>query len=411
MESLNTKQRLAVEAVLNGKNILITGPGGTGKSFTIKYITNLLNENNKYYGLTATTGSASVLIGGQTINSYLGIGLGNSKVSDIIKNIIANKKIRDRIVKLDVLIIDEISMLDNILFEKISEILSTIRGHLIDEKLANKPFGGIQMIFVGDFCQLAPVKGLYCFLSKVWEKSEIDIIILEELVRQSGDQLFQKILNIVRKGKCTDNIITVLEKLKDTQFSDNIIPTKLYPTNIDVHKINNIQLQLLKDKGYQSRVYNAICSKGNEKTALNYNIELTENAQVIITRNIDISKGLVNGTRGVIKHLGSEFVIIEDVNNNVHTINYYKDIMNKKTSYIMHMPICISYALSIHKSQGMTIDAVELDLGANIFAHGQTYTALSRAKNLNSIKIISIDKNSFKINPYVKKFYTTILDK
>jgi len=115
MESLNTKQRLAVEAVLNGKNILITGPGGTGKSFTIKYITNLLNENNKYYGLTATTGTASVLIGGQTINSYLGIGLGNSKVSDIIKNIIANKKIRDRIVKLDVLIIDEISMLDNIL--------------------------------------------------------------------------------------------------------------------------------------------------------------------------------------------------------------------------------------------------------------------------------------------------------
>ena len=85
--------------------------------------------------------------------------------------------------------------------------------------------------------------------------------------------------------------------------------------------------------------------------------------------------------------------------------------MNKKTSYIMHMPIRTSYALSIHKSQGMTIDAVELDLGANIFAHGQTYTALSRAKSLNSIKIISVNKNSFKINPYVKKLYTNILGK
>lgn len=411
MELLNTKQREAVDSVLNGRNILITGPGGTGKSFTIKYITELLSEHNKYYGLTATTGTASVLIGGQTINSYLGIGLGNGKVSDIIKNIITNKNIRERIVKLDVLIIDEISMLEDKLFEKISEILSTIRGQLIDEKLYEKPFGGIQMIFVGDFCQLAPVKGLYCFLSKVWEKSDVDIIVLEELVRQTGDQLFQKILGIVRKGKCTDNIITVLERLKDTQFSDNIIPTKLYPVNIDVDKINNIEIEKLKDKGYKSSLYKATCSKGNEKAALNYDIELTENAQIIITRNIDISHGLVNGTRGVIKHLGCDYVIIEDVNNNIHTINYYKDIMNKKTSYIMHMPIRTSYALSIHKSQGMTIDAVELDLGENIFAHGQTYTALSRAKNLNSIKIINVDKNSFKINPYVKKFYTNILGK
>jgi ATP-dependent DNA helicase PIF1 len=411
MESLNTKQREAVDAVLNGRNILITGPGGTGKSFTIKYITELLNENNKYYGLTATTGTASVLIGGQTINSYLGIGLGNGKVSDIIKNIITNKNIRERIVKLDVLIIDEISMLEDTLFEKISGILSTIRGQLIDENLADKPFGGIQMIFVGDFCQLPPVKGLYCFLSKVWEKLDIDIIVLEELVRQSRDQLFQKILSIVRKGKYTDNIITVLERLKDTQFTENIIPTKLYPVNIDVDKINNIEVLKLKDKGYKSCVYKATCSKGNEKAALNYNVELTENAQIIITRNIDISNGLVNGTRGIIKHLGSESVTIEDVNNNIHTINYYKDIMNKKTSYIMHMPIRTSYALSIHKSQGMTIDAVELDLGVNIFAHGQTYTALSRAKSLNSIKIINVDKNSFKINPYVKKFYSTILGK
>ena len=87
----------------------------------------------------------------------------------------------------------------------------------------------------------------------------------------------------------------------------------------------------LKDRGYKSSLYKATCSKGNEKAALNYDIELTENAQIIITRNIDISQGLVNGTRGIIKHLGSDYVVIEDVNNNVHNINYYKDIMNKKT--------------------------------------------------------------------------------
>ena len=95
----------------------------------------------------------------------------------------------------------------------------------------------------------------------------------------------------------------------------------------------------------------------------------------------------------------------------MHTINYFKDILNKKNSFIHHMPIKTSYALSIHKSQGMTIDAVELDLGENIFAHGQTYTALSRAKKLESIKIINVDKDSFKMNPYVKKFYSNIIGK
>lgn len=161
-----------------------------------------------------------------------------------------------------------------------------------------------------------------------------------------------------------------------------------------------------------SVMYKATCSCGFEKAALNYNVELTEKAQVIITRNIDITKRLVNGTRGVIKHLGSEYVIIQDVYNNTHAINYYKDIINKKkATYILHMPIRTSYALSIHKSQGMTIDAVELDLGANIFAYGQSYTALSRAKSLKSIKIINVDKTSFKLNPYVKKFYSNIIDK
>jgi len=409
MDSLNTKQQQAVEAVLNGKNIFLTGPGGTGKSFTIKYIIELLKDKN--YGLTATTGSAAVLIGGQTINSFLGIGLGSGKISDIIKNIISNRSIYNRILKLDVLIIDEISMLDDALFDKISNVLSDIKSN-VDKKLADVPFGGIQMIFVGDFCQLAPVKGLYCFLSKLWDKLDMDIIILDELVRQSGDVLFQKILSIVRKGKCTDNIITVLEGLKTTQFAENIIPTKLYPINEDVDKINNIEIQRLKDNGNSSVMYKTTCSYGYEKAALNFNVELTEKAQIIITRNIDISKGLVNGTRGVIKHLGSEYVIIQDVYNNTHAINYYKDIINKKkATYILHMPIRTSYALSIHKSQGMTIDAVELDLGANIFAYGQTYTALSRAKSLKSIKIINVDKSSFKLNPYVKKFYSNIIDK
>lgn len=407
MESLNTKQKQAVDSVLNGENIFITGPGGTGKSFIIKYIVNLLKENKKNYGLTATTGTASVLIGGQTINSFLGIGIGNDKISNMIKKLKTNGGL-NKLLSLDVLIIDEISMLDDLMFEKISELLSVIKS-TIDDNNANKPFGGVQLILVGDFCQLAPVKGLYCFLSPVWKNLNMRNIVLNELVRQSGDKLFQQILGIVRKGKCTDNIIAVLNSLKSTKFSNNIIPTKLYPINIDVDKINNIEIQKLKSKGNKSVLYKATLFNTNSK--VNYDVELTENSQVIVTRNIDIANGLVNGTRAIIKYLTSENVIIQDVNGNMHTIYYYKDFNDiKKTSYVLHMPIKTSYALSIHKSQGMTIDSVELDLGSNIFAHGQTYTALSRAKNLKSIKIINVDKTSFKVNPYVKKFYHDILD-
>ena len=407
MESLNTRQKLAVDSVLNGENIFITGPGGTGKSFTIKYIVNLLKENKKNYGLTATTGTASVLIGGQTINSFLGIGIGNDKISNMIKKLKTNGGL-NRLLSLDVLIIDEISMLDDLMFEKISELLSVIKG-TIDDNNSNKPFGGVQLILIGDFCQLAPVKGLYCFLSPVWKNLNIRNIILNELVRQSGDKLFQQILGIVRKGKCTDNIIAVLNSLKSTKFSNNIIPTKLYPINIDVDKINNIEIQKLKNKGNKSVLYKATLFNTNSK--VNYDVELTENSQVIVTRNIDIANGLVNGTRAIIKYLTSESVLIQKVDGDIHTINYYKDFNDlKKTSYVLHMPIKTSYALSIHKSQGMTIDSVELDLGSNIFAHGQTYTALSRAKNLKSIKIINVDKASFKVNPYLKKFYHDILD-
>jgi ATP-dependent DNA helicase PIF1 len=135
---------------------------------------------------------------------------------------------------------------------------------------------------------------------------------------------------------------------------------------------------------------------------------LVENAQVIITRNIDISNGLVNGMRCVVKSLFKDFVLVKDCYGEFHNILYYKDVFEKSKTSILHMPLKVSYALSIHKSQGMTIDALEIDLGDNIFTCGQAYTALSRAKSLRSIRIIDVSKNSFKMNPNVKAFYNSM---
>jgi len=415
MSLLNNKQQFALDQTINGENILITGPAGTGKSYTIKHIIELLQGNGKKIGLTATTGTAAFIIGGQTIHSFMGLGIDNSSIAEIFIKIKNRSNIYKTLAELDVLIIDEVSMLDTILFEKISEILCYVKSHsLKDTELLNKPFGGIQIILIGDFCQLAPVNGIYCFLSKLWERANIKVVLLEELVRQNDDILFQQILQIIRKGKCTDNIIKVLNVLKKTQFDDEIIPTKLYPKNVNVDKINEIEICKLKEAGNKTQIYKADATKDNTKNISKYDVELVENSQVIVTRNIDIATGIVNGTRGIIKNLFKDFVIIKDVDGNLHNITYCKDVFNfDKTdksakSYILHMPLKVSYALSIHKSQGMTIDALEIDLGDNIFTCGQGYTALSRAKSLKCIKIIDVSKESFKINPYVKVFYNNV---
>ena len=407
MDLLNNKQLYAVEQTIKGENILITGPAGTGKSYTIKYIIELLKADNKNIGLTATTGTAAFIIGGQTIHSFMGLGICDGSIADIFIKIKKQSNIYKRLAELDVLIIDEVSMLDSVLFEKISDIFCYIKSNsLKDTELLNKPFGGIQIILIGDFCQLAPVNGIYCFLSKLWKDANINVILLEELVRQNDDILCQQILQIIRKGKCTDNILKVLNALKETQFDDEIIPTKLYPKNINVDKINDIEVNKLKEAGNNTYTYTAEATKDNIGNISKYNVELVVNSQVIVTRNIDISAGIVNGTRGVVKNLFKDFVVIKDTKGNFHNITYYKDIFDKKSkSYISHMPLKVSYALSIHKSQGMTIDALEIDLGDNIFTCGQAYTALSRAKSLNSIKIIEVSKESFKINPFVKAFY------
>lgn len=399
MELLNKEQKYAIECVMEGSNILLTGSAGTGKSYTIKYIIEYLKENNKKFAVTATTGTAAVMIGGQTLHSFLGLGHGTASTKEIYSNILRNKKKYDNISRIDTLIIDEVSMLDKELFEKISELLSLIKSN-------DGYFGNIQLILIGDFCQLAPVKGQFCFLSDLWNKIDIKVVLLRELIRQSDDLLFQNILRIIRKGRCTDNIITVLNKLRDTEFDNGIIPTRLYPVNIDVDKINSIEIEKVKAMGNKSKTYFASASSDMERDRDKFSIELTLNAQIIIIRNISVENSLVNGTRGVIKHLDDDFIVISDVDGNIHKINYYTDTYNNNSkSFIYHMPVRICYALSIHKSQGMTIDALEIDMGPNIFTCGQSYTALSRAKKLSSIKIIDVTKDSFKTNTYVKEFY------
>lgn len=405
---LNYEQESALKAFKSGKNIFLTGPAGTGKSVTLGKIKEYCIQNNKQKGITATTGTAAFLLGGKTLHSYLGIGLAKESAEELYLNIRKFKHITDRLRNCEVLIIDEISMLDADLLDKISEYLQIMRR-------SNKPFGGIQVVLTGDFCQLEPVSGDYCFKSNVWPLLELKLIYLHKLIRQDGDLQFQNILSKVRYGKCSQKTFELLSSLSDKDFGE-VKPTILYPRNYDVDKINKMESDKLIASGAKKETYKVNYSKcKNKESAKNYikSLDIPESIifcvgdQVVVTANVDQDNGIVNGTRGIVTDVDCDWVMIKKTNGKELKIRYFKST-NPDFPDIKIMPLKLAYALSIHKSQGMTLDAIEIDIGSKIFASGQAYTALSRAQNLDSVKVKSISKKSFIIHPDVLEFYQKI---
>lgn len=397
---MNEQQTKALEVVKNKKNLFMTGSAGTGKSYTLGKIVEYLETSNINYGLTALTGCAAVLINGQTIHSFLYLGISRN-INEIFNKICKYKSVLAKLKKLETLIIDEISMMDDELFILINNLLQRIKNN-------DKIFGGIQVILVGDFFQLPPITNDYCFSCDVWEQLNLTPVILTEIIRQKDDLILQEILEEIRNSSITPNSLKVLSNLKSTTFKE-IKPTRLYPINVNVNKINEHEFKkLVKLNKNETKTYNAFSNK--KDTNLNdYHITLTLNAQVMVIRNINIENRLFNGTRGIITEMNETNVVIKDIYNNYHIINYYTDKNNN--SKISFLPLKLAYAMSIHKSQGASIDVLEIDLGDDIFISGQLYTALSRATNINNIRIVNFSKSSFMTNEKVKNFYMNLQKK
>ncbi len=432
---LNVEQLEAFNIIkTTNDSIFITGPPGVGKSYLLNEIVIYFKQMNIKYGITASTGCAAILINGQTLHSYLGIGLAKKSVDVLYNNACRNRQLYNKLRNLEVLIIDEISMIDINLFEKISEYLSKINNNKL-------PFGNIRLILIGDFCQLPPINGDYCFKSKIWSNLNIKTVQLKSSMRHADEFLLVHILDSIRKGRIDKNIYNKLLELENTEFKD-IVPTKLYCLKKDVDEINerrfdiqyalNNNIHLLNDctehknnntiicysnsdtnnvikKEENNFIYEYKCySSDLELDNSQYSVKLIKNAQVMITRNINLDAGLVNGKRGVIVNLTKTYVIISDIDNKKYKINYYTDENINNMTYTTFMPLTLAYAITVHKSQGCTIDAVQIDSGQNNFAPGQFYTALSRAKSLKHIKLVNLHKDAFIINKDVDEFYKNI---
>lgn len=409
---LSDSQKLAIDCILNGHNVFITGSAGTGKS----YLLNLLKEKlqNKRFHITATTGIASVNVGGITLHSWSGIGIEDIPVEKIARNILSARgtHTRKRLQTTDVLAIDEISMLSMENFEKIDKLLRLIRDKDI-------PFGGIQVIFFGDFFQLPPVDSCnFCFESNVWGEADIKTIVLEKIFRQQ-DERFVELLNNIRYSKINKDDIALLKSRFALNNYGVIKPTILsthnkFVENINFEKLNNIQAKEF--------IYEAKFDGNKDKIEiLKKNciakevLTLKLGSQVMMLKNTYQKDGIINGSSGIIvdfspkKHYpvvefenGKQFVISPE-SWEISTYNHETENIEVLASMVQ-IPLVLSWAITIHKSQGMTLDKVECDL-KNVFADGQVYVALSRVRDLSGLFIKSFDINKVKTNKKIIDFY------
>lgn len=426
-DELSKEQNNAFQLFKQGKNILILGVAGSGKSVCIKHIENYvkINSNKKIY-ICATTGIAAYNIGGMTIHSFLGIGTGEHSINVLINRINKKKQIANRIKNTNILIIDEISMLSAELFEKINIICKVIRK---DESF----FGGIQVILSGDFFQLLPVfnknENIYGDLdtrliiesnefNKNFKKND-NIIILKENFRQKEDSVFTDLLLRIRDGTFTQNDISILKKRLTLKFNNNILT--LVSTNKQAQIINDFNLNKIKEKSVKfSAEFKTTGNNTNLEKILKkeleqqlkqkgiIELELKKGARVMLIKNIDVENGLVNGTLGTI--------VSFEKDNNYPTVlfdNFNKEKLIEPQSVsleldeciatVKQIPLMLAYAITHHKSQSLTLDSAVLDLG-NCFTEGQVYVALSRLRSLDGLYLKSFDENKIKINEKMNKY-------
>ena len=417
---LTEKQQIAYDAMKSGKNVFITGPGGVGKSIVIKKFFADFKKKRKI-AMTSTTGISAILIGGVTLHSYLGIGLGKGTIDVLAEKILSSSFLNKKWNELETLIIDEVSMLSPELFDKLEKLARIVkRGWfnrlLLEDIDDSKPFGGIQLILSGDFLQLPVVNNeRLCFESKAWKKCVDTVVYLTEIIRQD-DYEFQNMLNEIRYGTVSEKTKNILRSCIDKNLENDIgiKPTQLKTTNSAVDIINQRELNLLKsDNVYEyeleieGKLPRYIAEQYKKRFTIPQVLKLCVGAQVMLMVNLDVSKGLANGSRGIVVGFDNDLPVVQFLNSEIRTIKFHEwDITEGEGSIvkIYHIPLRLAWCCTIHKVQGSTIDYAIIDLN-NVFEYGQTYVALSRVKNIEGLSILNLNFDTIKANPKAITYY------
>ncbi len=395
-------QNQALELIMMGHNVYLTGQAGSGKTFLLNRYISFLKKNKIPVAVTATTGIAATHLNGFTIHSWSGLGVKSHLSEKDILKMNSNLKKKSQIEDAKVLIIDEISMLHSYRLDLVNKICKTIRNN-------KDPFGGLQIIVCGDFFQLPPINeegfppSSFAFKADCWGEMDLKVCYLEEQHRQWDEELL-KVLNDIRSQDVSESTFEKLQGRLNTPVANDSFLTKLYSHNIDVDAINFAELAKIKKPTVTFKmeaVGPAELVKGLKRGCLaSEELVLKEGAVVMFVKN-NPNKGYINGTLGKVIDFDSDGAPV------VQTYTG-REIVATETSWrleegenvlaeISQVPLRLAWAITVHKSQGMSLDCAEIDLSKS-FAYGMGYVALSRVRSLDGIKLLGINQRAFMVD-------------
>jgi ATP-dependent DNA helicase PIF1 len=408
------KQGIALEIMLSGESVLLTGPAGAGKTFVLNQFIRLAKADGKHVSVTATTGLAATHLGGTTIHSWSGIGISDEVPHGFAEHMAKGRK--EIIESTDVLIIDEISMLHDFRLDMIDEICRAVRKK-------DEPFGGIQIIMSGDFFQLPPINrgdsraGSFVVNSEVWQELDPVICYLEEQHRQD-DEVLLDILNALRAGELKRHHAETLLNRVDVEPENGEEMTELHTVNVDVDKINEVKLAELEG----DELFYTQTTTGSENYVENLQrsvlapsvLRLKKGALVMSVKN-SLDRKYVNGSIGTVIDFeqGTEYPIVEFRNGKVVSMSpdtWELRDGDKKRASISQIPLRLAWAITVHKSQGMTLDAARIDLRKAV-VEGMGYVALSRVKNLNNLYLSGINRMALQVSEVAQNIDTDLRQK
>ncbi len=397
-------------------NVFLTGQAGTGKTTLIKEYVKYCRKNKIKVALTSSTGMSAIEIGGTTINRFIGNRIIDN-INDYESASFVEKEwesIKKNINRYNVLIIDEISMLKGKMIDLIDHILKKA-------KESPEPFGGIRVIFVGDFLQLSPVwksneEKIFAFESESWKQADFQIINLTKIHRQKNREFAQK-LSWIRFGVNNSEVTSFINKISVDKFTDNN-STKIFSMKKYVNELNDKMLKEIKGREY---VFEATISASNEnlQKTITKDVNAEETlvlkigARVISLINDNLEYEFSNGSTGIItkiKEREKEIFVEFDNGNSVWMSEFTWELKDKKEETIAsftQFPLKLAYAITIHKSQGMSLESVSIDC-KGIFEPSQFYVALSRAKNIEKLYVINFNERHIWANDKLIKFYKEI---
>lgn len=406
------EKQMIIDAVRARRNVCVTGAAGTGKSFLL----NLIKNHFPYIHVTASTGVAAVNVGGVTIHSWAGIGKASLPAEEIAKFINSGPgtKIRRQIKKAKLLAIDEISMISASVLNLLNNVFKLVRQK-------DLPFGGMQLVVLGDFFQLPPVEKEgqveFCFNSEAWLEGDFQVFELTEIFRQS-DLRFIQLLNNIRYAALNDEDHQLLNS-RECEIPRDLKPTILVTHNSQAERINSQMLNNIVEETVTFKMTSL--GKENSIEFLKKNclapeeLILKTGAQVMMLKNSLQKQGIINGSIGIVtgftknktpivKFYNGEICSILPEEWNIETFNEDTGEIEVVAS-IKQIPLVLAWAITIHKSQGMTLDNIFCDL-SSVFAEGQAYVALSRVKSLEGLFLKGFKPHLLKVNQKVREFYS-----